>query len=233
MGISFHTEPHFSQGSVSPTIGRRNITLPTDNGLNSIEWRLRKEQTKGKVTVFGRKLRAHGRNLLSIDFDRNTRTEKIYADHRKFTLRIMYDAQGRPAMWLPSSSLAVVNVSYSSTGNLLGLQRGSMSRGRSLTARDSMVLLLQSQRQYVFEFDSSGRVTAVTMPSVARHTMFTHVSVGYIRNTYNPPATPPSSTTSARTGDPRPQQYLGTGGGSCTSRQTGQTVRDRNTTAPW
>lgn len=39
----------------------------------------------------------------------------------------MYDAQGRPAMWLPSSSLAVVNVSYSSTGQLVGLQRGSMS----------------------------------------------------------------------------------------------------------
>lgn len=57
MGISFHTEPHILAGSVSPTIGRRNITLPTDNGLNSIEWRLRKEQTKGKITVFGRKLR--------------------------------------------------------------------------------------------------------------------------------------------------------------------------------
>lgn len=57
MGISFHTEPHILAGSVSPTIGRRNITLPTDNGLNSIEWRLRKEQAKGKVTVFGRKLR--------------------------------------------------------------------------------------------------------------------------------------------------------------------------------
>lgn len=57
MGISYHTEPHILAGSVSPTIGRRNITLPTDNGLNSIEWRLRKELTKGKVTVFGRKLR--------------------------------------------------------------------------------------------------------------------------------------------------------------------------------
>lgn len=30
-------------------------------------------------------------------------------------------------MWLPSSSLAVVNVSYSTTGQLVGLQRGSMS----------------------------------------------------------------------------------------------------------
>ncbi|XP_057705538.1 teneurin-2 isoform X7 [Corythoichthys intestinalis] len=232
MGISFHTEPHILAGYVSPTIGRRNITLPTDNGLNSIEWRLRKEQTKGKITVFGRKLRAHGRNLLSIDFDRNTRTEKIYDDHRKFTLRIMYDAQGRPAMWLPSSSLAVVNVSYSATGQLVGLQRGSMSErtefdphGRILSRSfvdgkiwsysyldKSMVLLLQSQKQYIFEFDTSNRVTAVTMPSVARHTMFTHVSIGYIRNTYNPPESNASIIHDfSEDGRPQATHYLGTG----------------------
>lgn len=66
MGISFHTEPHILAGSVSPTIGRRNITLPTDNGLNSIEWRLRKEQTKGRVTVFGRKLRVSFKSTAAI-----------------------------------------------------------------------------------------------------------------------------------------------------------------------
>lgn len=52
----------------------------------------------------------------------------------------MYDAQGRPAMWLPSSSLAVVNVSYSPTGQLVGLQRGSMSERT--------------------EFDSQGRIVS-------------------------------------------------------------------------
>ncbi|KAM9470208.1 teneurin-2 isoform 2-T2 [Clarias gariepinus] len=232
MGISYHTEPHILAGSVSPTVGRRNITLPTDNGLNSIEWRLRKELTKGRVTVFGRKLRAHGRNLLSIDFDRNTRTEKIYDDHRKFTLRITYDAQGRPAIWQPSSSLAVVNVSYSSTGRLVGLHRGSMSertefdqQGRivSRTFVDgkvwsysyldkSMVLLLQSQRQYIFEFDPSDRITVVTMPSVARHTMFTHVSIGYIRNTYNPPESNASIIYDfSEDGRPQATYFLGTG----------------------
>uniref|UniRef100_A0A673JQA4 Teneurin-2 n=1 Tax=Sinocyclocheilus rhinocerous TaxID=307959 RepID=A0A673JQA4_9TELE len=232
MGISYHTEPHILAGSVSPTIGRRNITLPTDNSLNSIEWRLRKELSKGKVTVFGRKLRAHGRNLLSIDFDRNTRTEKIYDDHRKFTLRITYDAQGRPAIWQPSSSLAVVNVSYSSTGQLVGLHRGSMSertefdpQGRILSRSfvdgkvwsysyldKSMVLLLQSQRQYIFEFDASNRITAVTMPSVARHTMFTHVSIGYIRNTYNPPESNASIIYDfSEDGRPQAAYFLGTG----------------------
>lgn len=57
MSISFHSEPHVLAGTVTPTIGRCNISLPMENGLNSIEWRLRKEQIKGKVTVFGRKLR--------------------------------------------------------------------------------------------------------------------------------------------------------------------------------
>ncbi|XP_064527676.1 teneurin-2 isoform X12 [Pseudopipra pipra] len=207
MSISFHSEPHVLAGTVTPTIGRCNISLPMENGLNSIEWRLRKEQIKGKVTVFGRKLRVHGRNLLSIDYDRNIRTEKIYDDHRKFTLRIIYDQLGRPFLWLPSSGLAAVNVSYFLNGRLAGLQRGAMSertdidkQGR-ITSRmfsdgkvwsytyleNSMVLLLQSQRQYIFEYDSSDRLHAVTMPSVARHSMSTHTSVGYIRNIYNPP----------------------------------------------
>ncbi|XP_069826830.1 teneurin-2 [Dendropsophus ebraccatus] len=207
MGISFHSEPHILAGTVTPTIGRRNISLPMENGLNSIEWRLRKEQTKGKVTVFGRKLRVHGRNLLSIDFDRNSHTEKIYDDHRKFTLRIVYDQLGRPLLWLPSSGLAPVNVSYFFNGRLSGLQRGAMSertemdkQGRIISRafadgktwsytylEKSMVLLLQSQRQYIFEYDSSDRLYSVTMPSVARHSMATHTSIGYIRNIYNPP----------------------------------------------
>ncbi|XP_045040940.2 teneurin-2 isoform X7 [Desmodus rotundus] len=207
MGVSFHSEPHVLAGTITPTIGRCNISLPMENGLNSIEWRLRKEQIKGKVTIFGRKLRVHGRNLLSIDYDRNIRTEKIYDDHRKFTLRIIYDQVGRPFLWLPSSGLAAVNVSYFFNGRLAGLQRGAMSertdidkQGRIVSRMfadgkvwsysyldKSMVLLLQSQRQYIFEYDSSDRLHAVTMPSVARHSVSTHTSIGYIRNIYNPP----------------------------------------------
>ncbi|XP_076793154.1 teneurin-2 isoform X7 [Arvicanthis niloticus] len=207
MGVSFHSEPHVLAGTITPTIGRCNISLPMENGLNSIEWRLRKEQIKGKVTIFGRKLRVHGRNLLSIDYDRNIRTEKIYDDHRKFTLRIIYDQVGRPFLWLPSSGLAAVNVSYFFNGRLAGLQRGAMSertdidkQGRIVSRMfadgkvwsysyldKSMILLLQSQRQYIFEYDSSDRLHAVTMPSVARHSMSTHTSIGYIRNIYNPP----------------------------------------------
>lgn len=69
----------------------------------------------------------HNRNLLSLDFDRITRTEKVYDDHRKFMLRIHYDQAGRPTLWAPSSRLNGVNVTYSPGGQVAGIQRGTMS----------------------------------------------------------------------------------------------------------
>ena len=75
-----------------------------------------------------------------------------------------------------------------------------------------MVLLLQTQRQYVFEYDGCGRITAVTVPSVARHTMSTHVSIGYIRNVYNPPESNASVIHDfSEDGRPLATHYLGTG----------------------
>lgn len=69
----------------------------------------------------------NGRNLLSVDFDRTSKTEKIYDDHRKFLLRIAYDTSGHPTLWLPSSKLMAVNVTYSSTGQIASIQRGTTS----------------------------------------------------------------------------------------------------------
>ncbi|XP_071773639.1 teneurin-4 isoform X6 [Centroberyx gerrardi] len=207
MEVSLHTEPHLLAGTVNPTVSKRNVTLAIDNGLNLVEWRQRKEQARGQVTVYGRRLRVHNRNLLSLDFDRITRTEKVYDDHRKFTLRIHYDHAGRPTLWAPSSRLNGVNVTYSSGGHVAGIQRGTMSvrmeydqngrissqifaDGKSWSytyLEKSMVLLLYSQRQYIFEFDKNDRLSSVTMPNVARQTLETSRSIGYYRNTYRPP----------------------------------------------
>ncbi|XP_043927251.1 teneurin-4 isoform X3 [Protopterus annectens] len=206
MEVALQTEPHLLAGTVNPTVGKRNVTLPIDNGLNLVEWRQRKEQARGHVTLFGRRLRVHNRNLLSLDFDRITRTEKIYDDHRKFTLRILFDHAGRPTLWSPSSKLNGVNVTYSPGGQVAGIQRGIMSErmeydqagriisrtfadGKSWTytyLEKSMVLLLHSQRQYIFEFDRSDRLSSVTMPNVARQKLETIRSVGYYRNIYKP-----------------------------------------------
>uniref|UniRef100_A0A3Q2C661 Teneurin-4 n=1 Tax=Cyprinodon variegatus TaxID=28743 RepID=A0A3Q2C661_CYPVA len=207
MEVSLYTEPHLLAGTVNPTVSKRNITLAIDNGLNLVEWRQRKEQARGQVTVYGRRLRVHNRNLLSLDFDRITRTEKVYDDHRKFTLRIHYDQAGRPTLWAPSSRLNGVNVTYSPGGHVAGIQRGTMSvrmeydlNGRITSQifadgkswsytylEKSMVLLLYSQRQYIFEFDKNDRLSSVTMPNIARHSLETSRSIGYYRNTYRPP----------------------------------------------
>lgn len=66
----------------------------------------------------------NGRNILSVDYDRTLRTEKIYDDHRKFLLKIIYDTAGHPVLWVPSSKLLPVNVSRTSSGQISALQRG-------------------------------------------------------------------------------------------------------------
>ncbi|KAG2465627.1 TEN3 protein, partial [Polypterus senegalus] len=207
MDSHFQTEPHILAGPSSPIVARRNMTLPGENGQNLVEWRFRKEQTRGKIIVFGRKLRVNGRNLLSVDYDRTIQTEKIYDDHRKFLLKINYDASGHPTLWIPSSKLMSVNVTYSPTGQVTSIQRGTTSekveydsQGRIVSRvfadgkmwsytylEKSMVLLLHSQRQYIFDYDLLDHLSAITMPSVARHTMQTIRSIGYYRNIYNPP----------------------------------------------
>ncbi|XP_048461254.1 teneurin-1-like [Rhincodon typus] len=125
MELTLQTEPHLLAGAANPTMGKRNISLPTEHNPNIVEWRQRKEQSKGNLAVFGRRFRAHNRNLLSIDFDRRTRIGKIYDDHRKFTLRIQYDQSGRPVLWAPSNKFNEVNVTYSPMGLLTGIQRGT------------------------------------------------------------------------------------------------------------
>lgn len=51
----------------------------------------------------------------------------------------------------------------------------------------SVMLLLHSQRRYIFEYDQSESLQSVTMPSMVRHALQTMLSVGYYRNIYTPP----------------------------------------------
>ncbi|XP_053229175.1 teneurin-1 isoform X4 [Podarcis raffonei] len=241
MEITLNTEPHILAGVVNPTLGKCNISLPGEHNSNLIEWRQRKEQTKGNISAFERRLRAHNRNLLSIDFDHITRTGKIYDDHRKFTLRILYDQAGRPILWSPLNKYNEVNITYSHSGLVTFIQRGTWTEKmeydpggkiisrtwadgkiwsytylekRLLHNRDgsklmklsaermkkegrqaalnqglpvSVMLLLHSQRRYIFEYDQSDYLLSVTMPSMVRHSFQTMLSVGYFRNLYSPP----------------------------------------------
>ncbi|XP_040855631.1 teneurin-1 isoform X3 [Ochotona curzoniae] len=232
MEISLSSEPHILAGAVNPTLGKCNISLPGEHNANLIEWRQRKEQNKGNVSAFERRLRAHNRNLLSIDFDHITRTGKIYDDHRKFTLRILYDQTGRPVLWSPVSRYNEVNITYSPSGLVTFIQRGTWNEkmeydqsGKIISRtwadgkiwsytylEKSVMLLLHSQRRYIFEYDQSDCLLSVTMPSMVRHSLQTMLSVGYYRNIY----TPPDSSTSfiqdySRDGRLLQTLHLGTG----------------------
>ncbi|KAJ6657441.1 hypothetical protein lerEdw1_002500 [Lerista edwardsae] len=207
MEITLNTEPHIPAGVANPTLGKCNISLPGEHNSNLIEWRQRKEQTKGNISAFERRLRAHNRNLLSIDFDHITRTGKIYDDHRKFTLRILYDQAGRPVLWSPISKYNEVNITYAHSGLVTYIQRGTWTEkmeydpgGRILSRtwadgkiwsytylEKSVMLLLHSQRRYIFEYDQSDYLLSITMPSMVRHSFQTMLSVGYYRNLYSPP----------------------------------------------
>lgn len=66
MDSHYQTEPHILAGAANPTVARRNMSLPGENGQNLVEWRFRKEQTRGKVIVFGRKLRVSFLQLLEL-----------------------------------------------------------------------------------------------------------------------------------------------------------------------
>ncbi|KAJ8348239.1 hypothetical protein SKAU_G00268280 [Synaphobranchus kaupii] len=206
MEVTLNTESHISGGVVNPTVGKCNISLPGEYSPSLIEWRQRREQAKGNFSAYERRLRAHNRNLLSIDFDKATRMGKIYDDHRKFTLRILYDLMGRPIVWSPSSKYNEVNVTYSPTGLVTSIQRGNWSErlqyesGRIVSRtwangkiwsysfqEKSVLLLLHSQRRYIFEYDQTDRLLSVTMPSMVRHSLQSMLSVGYYRNIYSPP----------------------------------------------
>uniref|UniRef100_A0A671DUT9 Teneurin-1 n=1 Tax=Rhinolophus ferrumequinum TaxID=59479 RepID=A0A671DUT9_RHIFE len=232
MEIGLSSEPHILVGAVNPTLGKCNISLPGEHSANLIEWRQRKEQNKGNISAFERRLRAHNRNLLSIDFDHITHTGKIYDDHRKFTLQILYDQTGRPVLWSPVSRYNEVNITYSPSGLVTFLQRGTWNEkmeydqsGKIISRtwsdgkiwsytylEKSVMLLLHSQRRYIFEYDQSDCLLSVTMPSMVRHSLQTMLSVGYYRNIY----TPPDSSTSfiqdySRDGRLLQTLHLGTG----------------------
>ncbi|KAK2495263.1 hypothetical protein MC885_021744, partial [Smutsia gigantea] len=254
MEISLSSEPHILAGAVNPTLGKCNISLPGEHSANLIEWRQRKEQSKGSISAVplqgkGGKLlgdmmlllsvsrqgirypcaiqhqlqQAHNRNLLSIDFDHITRTGKIYDDHRKFTLRILYDQTGRPVLWSPVSRYNEVNITYSPSGLVTFIQRGTWNEkmeydqsGKiiSRTWADGKIwsYTYLEKRRYIFEYDQSDCLLSVTMPSMVRHSLQTMLSVGYYRNIYTPPDSSASFIQDySRDGRLRQTLHLGTG----------------------
>lgn len=96
------------------------------------------------VSLLRLHFKVNGRNILSVDYDRALRIEKIYDDHRKFLLKIGYDTAGQPTLWMPSSKLLPVNLTRNSNGQLSAIHWGSVSERA--------------------EYDGQGRLLSRTFP---------------------------------------------------------------------
>lgn len=99
-----------------------------------------------------------------------------------------------------------------------------MAHGHLSVFLQSIMLLLHSQRRYVFEYDQTDRLIAVTMPSMVKHTLQSLLSIGYYRNIHTPPDSQ-ASFVQDFTLDGRllKTQYLGTGRSvnyRCSTEQT-------------
>lgn len=77
MDVTLSTEPNMGAGplpgllpgAIHPTVGRCNITLPGEQSSSLIEWRQRREQSRGNYSVYERRLRVtythtHTHNIL-------------------------------------------------------------------------------------------------------------------------------------------------------------------------
>lgn len=86
-----------------------------------------------------------------------------------------------------------------------------LTRSLSLSFQ-SIMLLLHSQRRYVFDYDQTDRLVSVTMPSMVKHTLQSLLSIGYYRNIYTPPDSQASFMQDySLDGRLMRVQYLGTG----------------------
>lgn len=55
----------------------------------------------GKPLQVGRKLRINGQNLLTLEYDRESKTMAVFLDDRLELLNVTYDRTARPVKWIP------------------------------------------------------------------------------------------------------------------------------------
>lgn len=55
----------------------------------------------GKPIQVGRKLRINGQNLLTLEYDRESKTMAVFLDDHVELLNVTYDRTARPVKWIP------------------------------------------------------------------------------------------------------------------------------------
>ncbi|XP_046803493.1 teneurin-a isoform X2 [Lucilia cuprina] len=146
--------------------------------------------------------------VIGVEFDQFTNRETFYDMNRTPILIVAYDQSGLPKSYYPTNGYPV-NMTYDRFNRIEGWAWGPAELKYSydrhgllseITSQQDGIISfvyndwnlvseigLASQRKFVLQYDESGGLRHVTLPSGTKHSFSMQTSIGFIRNTYTPP----------------------------------------------
>ncbi|XP_011183401.2 teneurin-a isoform X2 [Zeugodacus cucurbitae] len=146
--------------------------------------------------------------VIGVEYDQFTNRETFYDMNRTPILIVAYDQSGLPKSYYPTNGYPV-NITYDRFNRVEGWAWGvaelkySYDRHGLLSEitsqQDGIISFvyndwnlvseigLASQRKFVLQYDDSGGLRHVLMPSGTKHSFSMQTSIGFIRCTYTPP----------------------------------------------
>ncbi|XP_065204844.1 teneurin-m isoform X4 [Planococcus citri] len=171
-----------------------------------------KAPATGKPIQVGRKLRINGQNLLTLEYDRESKTMAVFLDDHVELLNVTYDRTARPVKWIPkNSAFAGVQLEYDRFSRLSVWRWGALTEkygydraGRLSEIRyaddtstvyafkdmfSSLPLKVTTPRgsDYLLEYDDAGALKSLTTPRGHIHTFSLQTSLGFYKYQYYSP----------------------------------------------
>jgi len=109
--VTTETVPYNVLGEINPVLsdsfpvpGKQKMEIGAEL-VNRVEWRfIPRKEGRGRnkqVIQVDKKMRVNGENLLTIEYDRESKSEIIFIGDRVPILNVTFDPLGRPLRWLP------------------------------------------------------------------------------------------------------------------------------------
>ncbi|KAL0272982.1 UNVERIFIED_CONTAM: hypothetical protein PYX00_005770 [Menopon gallinae] len=229
-GRTVQTEavPYSVLADIDPILGE-NYPVPakqkTEIGgdlANRFEWRFFLRRASGgklpvrtgkTVVQVGRKLRVNGENLLSLEYDRETRAVVVLlGDEKLELLNVTYDKTSRPVKWAPRNGIfAGVELEYDRFSRLISWAWGDLSERYSFDRSGRLSEIKYSDgssiiyafkdlfsslpskvttprgSDYLFQYDEAGALQSLTTPRGHIHTFALQTSLGFFKYQYFSP----------------------------------------------
>ncbi|XP_063415376.1 teneurin-m-like isoform X2 [Mytilus trossulus] len=165
--------------------------------------------THGAADYKGKALLINGENLLTVQYDRETHTEKIMKKDLQEIITIQYDDSGLPTSFSPANGHHALNITYRQDGHISHWQYGEIreqriyndagllqerlsSSGAPYTfryryGRRPTDILMPSGLQYYLEYDNQGNLKFLRTPGLGKHYFNQITSIGVQRYLYHIP----------------------------------------------